>query len=58
MSACQVNPIKSYTAKKAEHEPSGYSRVKCCSFDKSKTECNYYRDQDSAMKIINHEKKT
>ena len=68
MSACQVNPTKSYTEKKAEHEPSGYSRDKCCSFDKSKTECNYYRDQDcikifcrdlrdSAMKIINHEKK-
>ena len=45
MSACQVNPIKSYTEKKAEHEASGYSRV-TCSFDKSKTECNYYRDQD------------
>ena len=69
MSACQVNPTKSYTKKKAEHEPSGYSQVKCCSFNKSKTECNYYRDQDcikifcrdlrdlSAMKIINNEKK-
>ena len=65
MSACQVNPSKSYTEKKAEHEPSG---VNGCSFDKSKTQCNYYRDQDcikiscrdlkdSAMKIINHEKK-
>ena len=68
MSAYQVNPTKSYTEKKAEHEPSGNSRVKCCSFDKSKTEYNYYRDQDcikifcrdlrdSAMKIINHGKK-
>ena len=69
MNACQVNPTKSYTEKKAEHELSGYSRVKCCSFDKSKTECNYYREQDCikifcrdlrdrAMKIINLEKKT
>ena len=30
MSARQVNPTKSYTEKKAEHESSGYSRVKCC----------------------------
>ena len=68
MNACQVNLTKSYIEKKAEHELSGYPWVKCCSFDKSKTECNYYRDQDcikifcrdlrdSAMKIINHEKK-
>ena len=46
MSAWQVNPKKSYTEKKAENEPSGYSRVKCCWFDKLKTECNCYRDQD------------
>ena len=51
MSVCQVNSTKSYTEKKAKHEPSGYSRVKCsfdkCSFDKSKAECYYYREQDS-----------
>ena len=46
MNACQVNPTKSYTKKKAEHEPSGYSQVKSCSFDKSKNECIYYRGQD------------
>ena len=68
MSARQVNPTKSYTEKKAEHESSGYLQVKCCSFDKSKNKCIYYRGQDcikifcrdlrdSAMKIINHEKK-
>ena len=50
------------------NEPSGYSPVKCCSFDKSKTECNYYGEEDcikvicrdlrdSAMKISNHGKK-
>ena len=68
INACQVNPAKSYTEKKAEHEPSGYTRVKCCSFDKPRTECSYYRDQgcikifcrdlkDCTMNIINHEKK-
>ena len=65
---CQNNPEKSYTEKKAKHKPSGYSRVTCCSFDKSKTEWNHYRGKDcmeifckdlrdQAMKIINHEKK-
>ena len=50
------------------HRPSGYSLVTCCSFDKSKTECKYYRGEDcmkmfckdlkdQAMKIINYEKK-
>ena len=43
---CQNNPEKSYTEKKAKHKHSGYSRVTCCSFDKSKTECNYYRGKD------------
>ena len=54
MTACQVNPTKSCSEKKAEHEPSGYSRVKCFSFDKSKTECNYYRDQ-GCIKIFSRE---
>ena len=35
---CQNNPKESYTEKKVKHKPSGYSRVTCCSFDKSKTE--------------------
>ena len=54
--------------KKAEHTPSCYSWVMCCSFDKSKNERNYYRGKncmerfckdlrDQAMKIIDHEKK-
>ena len=43
---CQNNPEKSYTEKKAEHKPSGYSRVTVCSFDKSKTEWNHYRGKD------------
>ena len=50
------------------HRPLGYSLVTCCSFDKLKTECKYYRGEDcmkmfckdlkdKAMKIINYEKK-
>ena len=50
------------------HKPSGYSRVICCSFDKSKTEWHHYRGKDcteilckdlrdQAMRIINYEKK-
>ena len=42
----QNNPEKSYTDKKAMHKPSGYSRVTCCSFDKSKTEWNFYRGKN------------
>ena len=64
----QNNPEKSYTEKKAMHKPSGYSRVTCCSFDKSKTEWHHYKGKDciailckdlrdQAMKIINYEKK-
>ena len=34
---CQNDPKKSFTEKKAEHTPSGYSWVTCCSFDKLKT---------------------
>ena len=48
--------------------PIGYSLVTCCSFDKSKNECNYYRGEycmtmfckdlkNQAKKIINYEKK-
>ena len=46
INTCQNNPDKSYTEKKATHTPSGYSLVTCCSFDKSKNECNYYREED------------
>ena len=68
INTCSNNPDKYYTEKKATHRPSGYSLVKCCSFDKSKTEQKYYRGEDcmkmfckdlkdQAMKIINYEKK-
>ena len=68
INTCQNNPDKSYTEKKAEHIPSGYSLVTCSSFDKSKNERKYYRGKDcmimfckdlkeQAMKIINYDKK-
>ena len=68
INTCENNPNKSYTEKKATHRPSGYSLVICCSFDKSKNACNYYRGKDcmkifckdlkdQAKKIINYEKK-
>ena len=52
----QNDPKKSSTEKKAEHTPSGYSWVTCCSFDKSKNEWNYYRGKN-CMEMINYEKK-
>ena len=50
---CQNNPERSYTEKKAKHRPSGYSLVTCCSFDKSKTELNYYRGKDCMETFYN-----
>ena len=35
---CQNDPKKSCTEKKANHKPSGYSWITCCSSDKSKNE--------------------
>ena len=68
INTCQNNPEKSYTEKKAKHKLPGYSLVKCCLFDNTKTTVNYYIEKDSmkvfykdlrddAMKIINYEKK-
>ena len=42
---CQNNLEESFTEKKAEHTPSGYSCVTCCSFDKSKNKWSYYREK-------------
>ena len=62
------NLEKSYTVKKAKHEPSGWAMFTKCSFDKKENKLNYYRGKDCieklckklkkrAMKIINYEKK-
>ena len=68
MDSCQNDPKKSSTEKKAEHIPSGYSWITCCSFKKLKNEWGYYRGKDcmemfckdlrnQAIKKINYEKK-
>ena len=49
---CQNDPKKSFTEKKAEHIPSGYSWVMYCSFDKSKNERNYYREKQLYGKVL------
>ena len=66
--SCQNNPGKSYTVKKAKHEPSGWAMFTRCSFDKKENKLNYYREKycikelckklkEHATEIINHEKK-
>ena len=66
-SSCQNNPAESYTEIKAMREPSGYSLITYCSFDKSKNKQSYYRGKDcmkkfskdlrnQALKTINYEK--
>ena len=58
---------KSYTQKKAKHEPSGWALLTRCSFDEKETKLDYYRGKvvlknckklkDCTMKIINFEEK-
>ena len=66
--SCQNNPEKSYTEKKAIHEPSGWAMFTSCSFDEKENKLNYYIGKDCigklsktlkepAMKIINYEKR-
>ena len=66
--SCQNNPEKSYTEKKARHEPSGWGMLTRCSFDKEENKLNYYRGKDCidelckrlkerTMKIVNYKEK-
>ena len=68
LQSSQNNPEKSYTEKKARHEPSGWALYTRCSFDKKENKLNNYRRKDcieelckklkeSAIEIINREKK-
>ena len=68
LQSSQNNPEKSYTEKKARHEPSGWALFTRCSFDKKENKLNNYRGKDcieelckklkeNAMEITNHEKK-
>ena len=68
LQSIQNNPEKSYTEKKARHEPSGWSMFTRCSFDKKENKLNCYRGKDCieklckklierTMKIIKYEEK-
>ena len=48
---CQNNPEKSYTEKKARHEPSGWATFTRCSFDKKENKLNDYRGKDCIEKL-------
>ena len=41
--SCQHNPEKSYTEKKARHEPSGWAMFTKRSFDDKENRLDYYR---------------
>ena len=62
------NLEKSYTVKKAKHEPSGWAMFTKCSFYEKENKLDYCREKDCikelckklkkrAMKIINYEKR-
>ena len=68
LQSIQNNPEKSYTEKKARHEPSGWSMFTRCSFDKKENKLNIYRGKycieklckklkESATEIIDHKDK-
>ena len=49
--SCQNNPEKSYTEKKATHEPLGWVILTSCSFDKKENKLNCYRGKDCIEKL-------
>ena len=49
--SCQNNPNKSYTERKAIHEPCGYSLDLVCSFDSKEDKHSFYRDNDCIKKF-------
>ena len=68
LQSSQNNSEKSYTEKKAKHEPCSWAMFTRCSFDKKENKVNYYRGKDcieklckklkeSVMKIIKYEEK-
>ena len=65
---CQNSPEKSYTEKKAIHEPCGWAMFVSCSFDKKENKLHYYRGKycieksckklkESVMEITNRKEK-
>ena len=55
--SCQNNPEKSYTEKKAIHEPSGWAMFTSCSFDKKENKLDYYRGKDCIEELCKKLKK-
>ena len=49
--SCQNNHEKSYTEKKARHEPSGWAMFTRCSFDKKENKLNYCIGKDCIEKL-------
>ena len=49
--SCQNIPEKSYTEKKAKHEPSGYAWSLICLFDDTKNKHDFYRRKDFIEKF-------
>ena len=66
--SCENNPNKSYTERKAIHEPCGYSLDLVCSFDSKEDKHSFYRGNDCikkfcselkelGTKVVNYEQK-
>ena len=49
--SCQNNLEKSYTQKKAKHEPSGWTMLTKCSFDEKENKLDYYRGKACIEKL-------
>ena len=49
--SCQNNSEKSYTEKKAKHEPSSWAIFTKCSFDKTEDKLDYYRGKYCIEKL-------
>ena len=51
MDSCEKNPSMSYTEKRNQHVPCGYSVTTCYSNDKSLNKRSYYRGADCVEKF-------
>ena len=52
ISSYQNNPEKYYTEKKANHEPSGYSRSLICSFNAEENRHKFYTEKDLLKSFV------
>ena len=57
MDSCEKNPNMSYTEKRNQHVPCGYSVTICYSYDKSVNKSLYYRGPDCVEKFSQDLKK-